>query len=273
MKITKRVRRKIFISANILFWGALLVFAIVQAAGSYIALHAGANIESVSGIRYRPVFNESIIASFLVLISLLWLVFSKKDYSRIFIITVASIEIVVLALFVIWSYWYTHRSLMEGLITGVIVVICISLFVLPLLLYERFIYKLRKKTRGKHPLVKLWDSVERLQEFQCQCDAGGKIYLGLRWVRWVNYSIVAAVIISWACMTVDNSAHDMITPLFFMTIVVLCMFAWNYAAIYRDMRIAGHSVHCSNQASLRGIFYSGKASAHSISRKKAQKSP
>ncbi len=152
-------------------------------------------------------------------------------------------------------------------IAAIIITIVVALFTLSIILYEQLIGRLRKKTQGRHILVRLWDAAERQKEYICQCNASGRIYLGFHWVRWVNYSIFASMAVSlvWAILSTEQ---DIAVTLACTITILISVSVWSYLDAYREMRKFGHSENCARRAALLSILYSGRGSTMSISRKK-----
>ena len=104
--------------------------------------------------------------------------------------------------------------------------------------------------------------IEKNQEFMCECDRGGKVYLGLHWVRYINITILVSLICLnvWYFFEPENFGSLLLIDSLF---ALACVYG--YFQMYRDMRKNGHDSACSRSASFRVLIYSGRGSAYTIS--------
>lgn len=262
-KRTYRKIKKLFPRAVLVAFALfLLVFSVYQSIDGFIKLHNGASYESIEGHRYSPVINETLV---LMGVGVIFLggvkLITKWNNLRI-----AGLGVVVYAAIGFFAYWalrYTHQSIPEGFITITVIVLAIVAFIALALMFEAYVRKKRKQTRGKqkHPAVKINDAIERRKEFICICGTGDKISLGLHWVKTVNIIWVTILIFVMLFALYDPTLRiiALIVALLFTGIVT-----FNYRYLYRNMIRHGHTPDCSKQCAEIGVWYQARGSSFHI---------
>lgn len=115
--------------------------------------------------------------------------------------------------------------------------------------------------KKSHIVKKSGGPLRATKQFQCVCDRGGNIYLGLYVGKTINVIGLLCLVFLIGMSFYDQDFGIQTAAL---SLIVLGLYTWNYVEIYHDMKRHKHSTICSKACARAGVWYQFKGSAHTI---------
>lgn len=138
---------------------------------------------------------------------------------------------------------------MTSVIDLLVIIGAVFVIFLPLIVFSTAVRRLRKQKRIEHSLVRLDDFINLDATYACTCNAGGRIVLGKRIVKWMTIVIVVIPLALLILFALQNKA------VILYLLIIAAVYGNVYIQIYRDMRKNRHDVACSRRTAIAALPY------------------